>query len=157
MATGVDRTALLAPRTGDRWWIHDALNLGGADVRPLVGDRDPTDAMFDAPRLASVGLGLLDHLGLGSFAEVRAADIAPVILTGPQGRAWQSMPGLLGLLRCSVRGRTKGVKFVVCAGCHRWLLARAVPTTKSCPITLGCEGVCVAIEPGIVSAIPPHQ
>lgn len=138
-------------------WIVDAVTLAeDAGVRALLAS-DPDPTVLDLARLASTGAAVLTHLGLGSFGEVTQEHLAPFVLTADQGRAWQSHPGLLHLLRVTVRGHSRGLRFVVCTGCHRWMVAKDVPKAKSCPLTTGCTGPQVGIPAGVVTSITPDQ
>lgn len=135
----------------------DALTLAEDDgVRTLLGS-DPDPTVLDLARLASTGMALLNHLGVGSFAQVGTDALSAVVLTEDQGRAWEAAPGLLPLLRVTVRSVSKGLRFVVCAGCHRWMLAKDVPKAKACPLTVGCTGPQVGIPAGVVTSKTPDQ
>lgn len=138
-------------------WIVDAVMLAEDEgIRTLL-DRGPNEAVVDLVRLASTATGILAHLGQASFATVTAEQLQPYALTEEQGRAWDRFPDLLPLLRVTVRGQSKGLRFVVCAGCHRWMLAKDVPKAKACPLTSDCTGPQVGVPAGIVTSTAPGQ
>lgn len=145
------------PQDGEIAWVVDAVTLAEDEGVQTFLASDPPDDVLDQVRLASVGLGLLSYLGRASFDTVTAEDISDVVLTEDQGRAWERASGLLPLLRSMVRGQSRGLRFVVCAGCHRWMVAKEVPKAKACPLTMGCGGPQVGVPAAVVTSVTPDQ
>lgn len=149
-----DPDVLPRPEPGDPVWVLDALARPADDgIRLLLASELP-ERVLDVARLASTGMALLEHLEAPSFEHVTSEQLSEVILTPDQGRAWQAVPGVLPLLRVTVRGRSRGLKFVVCTGCGRWMLSKQVPKSKSCPLTMECTGPQVGIPAGVATSTP---
>lgn len=150
-------TALPRPEPGEPMWVLDALARPEDPGVLQLLEADLPERALDVARLASTGAALLEHLGVPSFDEVSAQDLTDLVLTPDQGRAWQTVPGVLSMLRVTIRGRSRGLKFVVCTGCGRWMLSKQVPKTKSCPLTMDCHGPQVDIPAGVVTSAPVMQ
>lgn len=147
-----------APKSRELAWVQDAIVVPDEGVRSLLAT-DPPAVVLDQVRLASIGAGLLQRAGLHRFADFQDGDLDDVRLTPEQGRVWHEFAGLLVLLRSSVRAGkdragAKGMKFVVCTGCHRFMLTPVVPTAKSCPLRPGCTGPQIVVPPATITSVP---
>ncbi|WP_114906744.1 hypothetical protein [Ornithinimicrobium murale] len=142
------------PEPGDPLWVVDALARPTDPGVQMLLAADVAERTLDIARLASTGIALLTFLGAPSFQDVSAADLENLTLTPDQGRAWQTVPGVLSVLRITVSGKSRGLKFVVCTGCGRWMVSKKVPTAKSCPLTMDCTGPLVGIPGGTPTTAP---
>lgn len=145
------------PGEGEIAWVVDAVSLGEDEAVRTLLESGPGPGVVELARLVSTATALLTYLGRPSFDDVTGNDLTNVALTGEQGDAWRAFPGVLPLLRVTVRGRAKGLKFSICTGCGRWMLVREVPKSKSCPLTLDCTGPFVGVPPGVVTGVAPAQ